>query len=160
MKILLLYYSNNNSIRELCEASGRENKVDVMELRDRYDRSQVWCATVGKYKAVCGTGSRIEAVDFNIDEYDSVIIATPVWSFNPAPAVNEFLHRTNFSGKEVSGLLIHPGKSAGKAGDVLRNRIKLAGGICCGIVSIPQKELKGKECDIFSYLKLKLQRAV
>ena len=159
MKALLLYYSNRLSVRELCEASAKYSKVDVLELRDRFDRGPLWSATVGIYKAVCGTGTKIDEVDVNLDEYNNIIIATPVWGFNPVPAVNEFLHRTNFAGREVSGLLIHSGKSAGLAADVLRKRIRLAGGVCRGIVSIPQKELQEKNCDIFTFLKLKLQRA-
>lgn len=159
MKTLLLYYSNYQSIRELCEASSKYKKVDVVELRDRFDKSTAWSATVGTYKAICGKGTKIDQVDVNLEEYDTIIIATPVWGFNPAPAVNEFLHWTNLGGREVSGLLIHSGKTAGMAADVLRKRIKLAGGVCCGMVSIPQKELKEKNCDLFTFLKLKFQRA-
>jgi hypothetical protein len=160
MRTLLLYYSNQHSIRSLCEASAKENQVDVLELRDRFEKGNLWAYTMGIYKAVCGTGSKIEEVNIDFEKYDSIIIATPVWGFNPVPAVNEFLHRVNLSGREVSGLLIHPGRSAGKAGDVLRKRIKLAGGSCCGIVTVPHKELKEKNCDIYSYIKLKFQRAV
>jgi multimeric flavodoxin WrbA len=160
MKTLLLYYSNRQSIRELCEASAKDSQVDVMELRDRFDRGTVWCSTVGVCKAISGTGSKLDEFNVNFDEYDSIIVATPVWGFNPVPAINEFLHRTNFAGREVSGLLIHSGKTAGMAGDVLRKRIKLAGGVCRGVVSVPIKELKEKKCDVFSYAKLKFQKAV
>lgn len=159
MKTLLLYYSNSQDIRDLCEASERDGSIDVVELRERFDRGAVWSSTVGVYKALSGTGSRIDEVDVNLDEYDSIIIATPVWGFNPTPAVNEFLHKTNLSGREVSGLLIHSGKSAGMAGDVLRKRIKLAGGICRGVVSIPVKELKERNCDVCSLASLKTQKA-
>ncbi len=159
MKTLLLYFSNNSSIRELCEASKIHSKVDVVELRDRYLRGSLWAATVGTYKAICGTGSKIEEINVKLNDYDTIIIATPVWGFNPVPAVNEFLHGTNFAGRDVSGLLIHSRRTAGMAGDILRKRIKLAGGVCSGIINIPQKELiKEKEYDMFTYLKLKFQR--
>lgn len=160
MRTLLLYYSNHHRIRSLCEASAKEGTVDVLEIRDRYERGRLWTYTAGTYKALRGIGSKIEDIDFNIEDYESIIVATPVWGFNPVPAVNEFLHRVNLGGREVSGLLIHPGNSAGKAGDILRKRIKLAGGTCCGIVSVPHNELKQKNCDIYSYIKLKFQRAV
>lgn len=160
MKSLLLYYSNSQGIRDLCEASARDGKVDVIELRERYDRGVFWTSTVGLYKALSGTGSRIDDIDVDLNDYDSIILATPVWGFNPAPAINEFLHRTNLSGREVSGLLIHPGKSAGMAGDVLRKRIRLAGGVCRGIVSIPMKELKERNCDVCSLASLKTQTAI
>lgn len=160
MKTLLLYYSKNQSVRKLCEESARDNQIDVVELRERFDHGKVWHATVGAYKAVSGAGLKLEEQEINFDEYDSIIIASPVLGFNPVPAINEFLHRTNFSGREVSGLLIHHGKTAGAAGDALRKRIKLAGGVCNGVVCVPVKELKQTTCDVCSLTKLKIQRAV
>lgn len=159
MKTLLLYYSNNEAIRELCEESSRENMIDVAEIKSRYYRSRIWCATVGAYKAMSGAGDKIEDLQINMDEYDTIILASPVWKHNPAPAVNEFLHRNNLSGREVSCLIIHSGNSAGKAPDVLRKRIKLAGGLCRGVVDIPVKELKERNCDVCSYAGLKTQTA-
>ena len=51
MKTLLVYYSNQKNIRSLCEASAREGEVDVLELRERYDRGVLSAATVGSYLA-------------------------------------------------------------------------------------------------------------
>ncbi|NLX93495.1 MAG: hypothetical protein GXZ02_06470 [Clostridiales bacterium] len=160
MKTLLLYYSRNQCVRRLCEESAKNDQIDVVELRERFSRGKVWHATMGVYKAVSGAGQKLEEVDINLDEYDSIIIASPVLGFSPAPVINEFLHRTNFSGREVSGLLIHPGKTSGAAGDALRKRIKLAGGVCNGIVCVPIKELKETRCNVCSLTKLKIQRAV
>lgn len=160
MKTLLLYYSRDQSIRRLCEESARDNQIDVVELRERFDRGRVWHATMGTYKAISGTGLKLEEIEINLDEYSSIIIASPVLGFNPAPAINEFLHRTSFGGREVSGLLIHPGKTAGAAGDALRKRIKLAGGVCNGVVCVPVKELKETRCNVCSLTKLKIQRAL
>lgn len=160
MKTLLLYYSKNQSIRKLCEASARDDQIDVIELRERFGRGKVWHATIGAYKAVSGAGLKLEEVEINFDEYDSIILAVPVLGFNPAPAINEFLHKTNFAGREVSGLLIHPGKTAGAAGDALRKRIRLAGGVCNGVVCVPVKELQQARCNVCSLTKFKIQRAI
>lgn len=160
MRTLLLYYSDCDCVRELCEASAKNDTVDVLELRERYDRSKLWSATVGAYKALAGQGARIEPLDIDFDQYDTVILATPVWGLNPVPAVNEFLHRYNLSGREVAGLLVHAGKSAGMAADVLRKRIRLAGGTCCGVVTVPLRELKAKRCDVCAYTKLKVAKAI
>lgn len=58
MKTLLVYYSNQKNIRSLCEASAREGEVDVLELRERYDRGVLSAATVGSYLASRGMGSQ------------------------------------------------------------------------------------------------------
>ena len=160
MKTLLLYYSRNQSIRRLCEDSARDNKIDVVELRERFDRGKVWHATMGVYKAINGSGLKLEEFELNLDQYDSIIIASPVSGFKPVPAINEFLHRTNFAGREVSGLLIHPGKTAGTARDAFRKRIRLAGGVCKGVVCIPEKEMKEAKCNVCSLTRLKIKRAI
>lgn len=93
MKTLLVYYSNQKNIRSLCEASAREGEVDVLELRERYDRGVLSAATVGSYLASRGMGSQIDPFEIDFDAYDTVILATPVWHGSPVPAVNAFCIR-------------------------------------------------------------------
>lgn len=153
MKTLLVYYSNQESIRSLCEDSAREGEVDVLELRERYDRSVLSAATVGAYLAARGLGSRIDSFEIDLDAYDTIILTAPVWSGSPAPAVNAFLHRANLRGREVAGLLLYEGRRAGKATETLRERVRLAGGSCRDVVCVSAKELREKNCDMFSFAK-------
>ena len=97
MKTLLVYYSNQKNIRSLCEASAREGEVDVLELRERYDRGVLSAATVGSYLASRGLGSQIDPFEIDFDAYDTVILATPVWHGSPVPAVNAFLHKVGLA---------------------------------------------------------------
>lgn len=160
MKTLLVYYSNNKGVQDMCEASAKYGDVDVIRLHERYERSILWDMTVGTYRAVSGAGSKMEDIDFNMADYDSLIIATPVRLLNPHSIINEFLHRTSLSGLDVSALLIHSGKVIGAAADVLRKRIGLAGGNCRGVVSIPLRELKEKDCDVLSLAKININATV
>lgn len=153
MKTLLVYYSNQESVRSLCEDSAREGEVDVLELRERYDRGAFSAATAGAYLAARGLGSRIDPFVIDLDAYDTIILATPVWSGCPAPAVNAFLHRANLRGREVSGLLLYEGRRAAKAMETLRERVRLAGGRCRDVVCVSTKELREKNCDVFSFAK-------
>uniref|UniRef100_UPI003FF0B9A3 flavodoxin family protein n=1 Tax=Candidatus Fimivicinus sp. TaxID=3056640 RepID=UPI003FF0B9A3 len=153
MKTLLVYYSNQKSIRSLCENSAREGEVDVLELRERYDRGVLSAATVGAYLAVRGLGSKIDPFEIDLDAYDAIILATPVWRGSPVPAVNAFLHKADLRGREISGLLLHGRRHAAKAKEMLRERVRLAGGDCRDIVCVSAKELREKNCDVFSFAK-------
>lgn len=147
MKTLLVYYSNQKNIRSLCEASAREGEVDVLELRERYDRGVLSAATVGSYLASKGLGSQIDPFEIDFDAYDTVILATPVWHGSPVPAVNAFLHKVDLRGRAISGLLLYDGRHAAKAMDTLRERVRLAGGACRDVVCISAKELREKNCS-------------
>jgi len=159
MKTLLVYYSNNRNVQELCESCARNGDVDVIKLQERYQRSLLWDITVGTYRAVSGRGSKMADININIAEYDSLIIATPVRLLNPHSIINEFLHRTSLSGLEVSALLVHSGQIIGGAADILRKRIGLAGGSCRGVVSITTKELRENKCDVLSLAGYNLRAA-
>lgn len=155
MNTLLIYYSENEHIRELCEKA-RADGTEIYEIREYFDRSPAYVATVGSYLALTGKNTAIEKKKPDLCAYDTIIIASPVWALNPAPAVNSFLRSTNLKGKEVIGLLFSGGLSAPVSNDVLRKRICLAGGVCKGVVNIPKKELLKNNSSV---PKLALQKA-
>lgn len=155
MNTLLIYYSEDEQIRELCEKA-RADGTATYEIREYFDRSPAYVATVGSYLALTGKNTAIEKEKPDLCAYDTVIIASPVWALNPAPAVNSFLRSTNLKGKEVIGLLFNGGLSAAVANDILRKRISLAGGVCKGVVNIPKKELLRNNSSVPS---LALQKA-
>ena len=98
--------------------------MDVLELRERYDRGVLSAATVGSYLASRGLGSQIDPFEIDFDAYDTVILATPVWHGSPVPAVNAFLHKVDLRGRAISGLLLYDGRHAAKAMDTLRERVR------------------------------------
>lgn len=155
MKTLLVYYATKDSTATLCENSARQGAIDVLEIREKYYRSMLNINTLGVCQALNGSACAIEEIDLDLDEYDKIIIATPIWALNPPPAINSFLYRTNLKDKDVIGMLIYAGIKPAKAGDILRKRIELAGGTCNDIISISTQELKNKACnDIVNLTKI------
>jgi len=75
------------------------------------------------------------------------------------PAVNAFLHKVDLRGRAISGLLLYDGRHAAKAMDTLRERVRLAGGACRDVVCISAKELREKNCDVFSFAKAETRLA-
>lgn len=149
MSTLLIYYSEDEQIRDLCKNTYAYN-TDTFEIREYFDRSPAYVKTIGSYLAIAGKNTAIEKDRPNLDEYDTIIIASPVWAKNPAPAVNAFLRANNLKGKEVIGLLFCSSCSSAFANDVLRKRISLAGGICKSVVTIPKKNLLENSVNVLS----------
>jgi len=43
----------------------------------------------------------IKDININLDNYDEIILGTPVWWYRPAPAIRSFLTKYNLTGKTV-----------------------------------------------------------
>ena len=43
----------------------------------------------------------IKDIDVSLDNYDEIIIGTPVWWYRPAPAIRAFLTKYDLSGKRI-----------------------------------------------------------
>ena len=43
----------------------------------------------------------IKDININLDNYDEIILGTPVWWFRPAPAIRSFLTKYDLTGKTV-----------------------------------------------------------
>lgn len=43
----------------------------------------------------------IKDININLDNYDEIILGTPVWWYRPAPAIRSFLTKYDLSGKTV-----------------------------------------------------------
>lgn len=156
MKTLVLYFAENKKSIKLCEDSKIPSTVDVFQINEKYYRSTPVKKTVGALQAKKGYGVRIEMDEIELDNYDTIIIATELWGNNPPPAVNEFLHKTSLKEKEIIGLLLNKSKPHTHSADTLKKRIYLAGGFCRSVVNVPVNKLAKTNEDIFSFASEKL----
>ncbi|MCL2507878.1 MAG: flavodoxin domain-containing protein [Oscillospiraceae bacterium] len=154
MKTLMVYYSNIPVVTELCESAQRRGSVDVVRICDKYEKSGLLNAAATVCKAYQGKAVRVESLNVDFSAYDCVIVAVPMLAGQVHPAVNGFLHKTSLRGMEVYGLTLNSGKQSAKANDVLRKRIRLAGGHCRSVVSVSVKDLKNAERDILAETRL------
>ncbi len=151
MKTLLLYFSNNSTVRDFCDNSEDKN-VDVVEIFEKYYNGFLWDTIVGSYRAIAGHGTHISETGIDLSSYDSIILATSMQAFCVPAAVNDFLHSNNLQGMDVYGMLF--GKALfGVAADSLHQRIGLSGGNCKGVVCVPERELKKNAYSVPSLLR-------
>lgn len=77
-----------------------------------------------------------------LKNYDRIILGSPVWAFNPAPALNTYLDNcTSLEGKEAICFVTY-GSGAGKekALGILKKSLKIKGVKVVGEISFQQNE--------------------
>ena len=144
MKTLLIYHSNRSAVRAMCEASAMDD-VDVLELRPRYKRRPVVDDVGDLYRAVAGRGVRLAPLDIDFSKYDQIMMVDSLLASLPSAECNEFLYRCDLGGRDVSCIVSNRLRFFGRAGRVLRKRIRLAGGNCRSITYIAESDLNRQE---------------
>lgn len=93
MRYLMVYYSYEGNTELLAENMADEIGADLLrlipekEMKSKGFMKFVW----GGKQAVMGKKPPLKKLDKNPDEYDLIIIGTPVWAGRPAPPVKTFM---------------------------------------------------------------------
>ncbi|MDR0530477.1 MAG: hypothetical protein LBG83_00190 [Oscillospiraceae bacterium] len=140
MKTLLIYHTNKAAVRAMCEATAAED-VDVLELRPRYKKRPVIDSVADMYRAFMGRGIRLAPLDIDFAKYDGIVMVDSLRAMSPSAECNEFLYRCDLGGRDISCIVSNRMRWFGRAGRLLRKRIRLAGGTCRGITYLAETDL-------------------
>lgn len=116
MKIAIVYYSLTGNVRYVVESVAPRLEADVFEIKPRkaYKAEGMGKFVKGGMQAVFSVLPQLEPLKgFDMDAYDVIILATPVWAGRPsAPVLSFVAENPELSGKDV-GLIMCSSK--GKA---------------------------------------------
>ena len=101
MKILILYYSYSGNTKQIAEMIQKEIGGDMVRIETviPYDHNKV--VSQGKDEVNRGCTPEIKPLSVRFEDYNTVILGTPVWCYTFAPATKTFLENHDFSGKIV-----------------------------------------------------------
>ncbi len=106
MKILIVYYSKTRKTKEIAHTMANEladgNEVKLRRIKMKGERNLLATYLLDTKKAIRREKPEIEVIDFDHRKYDLILLGTPVWSANPAPAINTYLDRSDFRDKKVA----------------------------------------------------------
>ena len=102
MKNLVVYYSRSGNTKKVAETMARELKADLQQLVDKRGRSGLFGFLRAGRDAMKKRTTELQPLNLNPKDYDLILVGTPVWASNPAPAVRAFLHSHDLSGKKVA----------------------------------------------------------
>lgn len=127
MKTIVLFYSYSGNTKAVAEELAGKENADIAEIKDVKRPGKFKAYTAGCFAAMRGGAWRIQPLGVDLSAYDGLILLSPVWAGNPAPAFNAALERLP-QGKTVSVKMISAsGKSSCR--ERLETAIKAKGGV-------------------------------
>lgn len=110
-KTMILYYSYEGSTKKIAEYLAEYMKLDIERIKPVKEMK-----TKGFGKFIWGGGQvvmkrkpEIEKLKVNIDEYDQVLIGSPIWAGTFAPPIYTLLESGMLKNKRIGYFYCHQG---------------------------------------------------
>ena len=113
MKKLVAYYSRTGNTKFVAEKIADHLDAETCEVIDKKNRKGKLIFLTGGYAALREKLTKIE-VNKTIEDYDFIIVGSPVWAGKIAPAIRTFLVQNDFSDKQVALFVTLGGNKAEK----------------------------------------------
>jgi flavodoxin len=101
MKTLVTYYSRTGNTKFVADKIAEQLNAEICEVVDKKNRKGKLVFLTGGYAALREKLTKIE-VTKTINDYDFIIVGSPVWAGKIAPAIRTFLVLNDFSDKQVA----------------------------------------------------------
>lgn len=101
MRMLVVYYSRTGNTRFVAEKIAEYLDAETCEVVDKKKRKGRLGFLTSGYAATRKKLTDIE-VSKPIDNYDFIIIGSPVWAGKITPAIRTFITKNDFSGEKIA----------------------------------------------------------
>jgi flavodoxin len=124
MKAAVIYYSYDGNCGLIAEKIKAVLNADVLELKAQDNKKRkglvkyIW----GGRQALFHAKPPLKPYTISIEQYDLIIIGSPVWAGGPVPALNTFLGQTRIRDKKIALFCCHAG-SKGKIFEKIKNML-------------------------------------
>lgn len=104
MKKLVIFYSFEGNTRYIAEQIAETINADLLELKPKKEikKSKFMKYVWGGKQVVLGAKPELEQLDKNPQQYDMIILGTPVWAFSYTPAFKTFFSQVKLKGKKIA----------------------------------------------------------
>ena len=111
MKKLVVYYSYTGNTKMIAESIQKKLNCDILEIQPVKPYSSNYQKVVDEEQNNSSTNKtpEIKKIDLKLDDYDEIIIGTPVWWYTIAPVIRTFLKENNLSGKTIKPFATNAG---------------------------------------------------
>lgn len=103
MKKLIAYFTYTGNTKIIVDKIKDKVDCDVLEIKTVIPYSEDYNKVVNDEQNSEASNHlpEIQNISINLDEYDEIILGTPVWWYRPVPAIRTFLTKYDLSGKTV-----------------------------------------------------------
>ena len=111
MKKLVVFYSYTGHTKMIAESIQKKLNCDILEIKPTKPYSTDYQTVVDEEQNNSSAGKTpdIQKIDKNINEYDEIIIGTPVWWYTIAPVIRTFLTQNDLSNKTIKPFATNAG---------------------------------------------------
>lgn len=126
MKTAVVFYSLDGNTKFIAEKIAAKLEADIIELKPvkPFPTGKVSKFLIGGKSAMFKEKPQLEQYDFNSEDYDTVVIGTPMWAGTITPPIRTFLTDNDLSDKRVAAYVCCGGSKADK---ILKVIAELAG---------------------------------
>ncbi len=115
MRTLIVYYSRTGTTATIARALASRLDANMAEITCARYSGGIWRYLRAGYDSVRGNLPEIEMPVFDSDEYDLLLVGTPVWTSYPALPIRAFLDRKPDLPGRIAVFLTHGGHSPPQA---------------------------------------------
>lgn len=103
-KKLVVFYSKTGNTKLIAETIAKNAKADVEELKWKREikSSGLMKYVRGGFNSSLKRKIQIEPIEKNINDYETIIIGTPIWAGKMNPAIRTFLRDYPLQNKKVA----------------------------------------------------------
>ena len=111
MKKLVVFYSYTGNTKMIAENIQRKLNCDILEIKPVKPYSTDYQTVVDEEQNNSSVGKTpdIQKIDKNLNDYDEIIIGTPVWWYTIAPVIRTFLTQNDLSNKTIKPFATNAG---------------------------------------------------
>ena len=125
VKKLVVYYSFEGDTKLIGDAIAKTIDADILELKPQVEikKDDYLKYYLGEKQVLMKTEPLLKPYDVKVDDYDLIVIGTPIWSGTFAPALRTFFSNEKIEGKYV-GLFYCFTVKPGRISKHLRKKLK------------------------------------
>ena len=127
MSKLFIYYSltgNGDYVSLLFRDKGYD--VKKVETVIAYPKKFFPLMLKGGFRAMANKCDKLKDYEINLDLYNDIVIATPIWASKVTPAINEILKKFDFSNKNLSFIFYSGSGNSMKAEKKIKKKFPLS----------------------------------
>lgn len=111
MKKLVVFYSYTGHTKMIAEKIQQKLNCDILEIKPVKPYSTDYQTVVDEEQNNSSVGKTpdIQKIDKNLNDYDEIIIGTPVWWYTIAPVIRTFLTQNDLSNKTIKPFATNAG---------------------------------------------------
>jgi flavodoxin len=136
---VVIYYSLGGTTKAYAEKASSDTGANLVRVREAHGRNIITAFIPGCPQAMKGAQPRIKPLGVDLEDYDNITLAAPIWAGHPAPAINSVAALLP-PGKSVKVVLTSGGGTSNS--DALKALIESRGCTVSEVIDIKSGEIK------------------